>query len=266
MLLPNTSALKASMSTATRFLRNNSHAIKTAASMLGAAWACKEFYEAFPEAQRLKDEATQKKGSELTKLETILAVLPAFAEPAAFLLLTEWCIYSGHKQYTKDMLMATAAIKYYKDNDEAFKEKAEEILGEKKVKSIHEAISQEKVDNTDPQIFDSIPKDEDGKYWIYEDAGGHWFRSTREEVDHALAVCAVTLASAKYEGDEVPYSDFLCQMHIDTDNLLANTFIFDTKKIGTLTSTNGLWDYCKGPDGNPAAIVRTGEVLTTFLL
>ncbi len=264
MILPNTTVLRASMTKATRFLQSNSHTIKTVVAMIGAAWACKEFYEAFPEAQRLKEEATKNKGKELTKVETILAVLPAFLEPAAFLALTEWFIFWAHKDAAGKVMVAAAAAKYYKDNAEKFEQKAEEILGEKKVKSIHEAISQDEVNNTDPKIFESIPKGEDGKYWIKEDAAGHWFRDTREHVDHSLAVCATTLAAAKYEGDDVPYSDFLCQIDVDTDNLISEILIFDPKKLGKMTDTTGIWDYCEGPDGKPAAILRTSELVETM--
>lgn len=261
MMLPNSAVLRASMTKATRFLRTNSHTIKTVVAMLGAAWACKEFYEAFPEAQRLKEEAMKNKGGELSKVETILAILPAFTEPATFLALTEWFIFSANKDASGKILVATAAAKYYKDKQEEFEQKAEEILGEKKVKSIHEAISQDKVNNTDPMIFANIPKDPDGKYWIQEDVGGSWFRNTRENVDHTLAVCATSVSGARYEGDDVPYSDFLYKVGVSTDTLVAEHYVFDPRKLSYMTDTTGIWDYCEGPDGNPAAILRTSKLV-----
>lgn len=134
------------------FVSTNSHTIKSALAMVGVIGVGYTTHQATKNAEELKAKAAEEKGSELSKVETIVAVAPAYALPAAITVVTEALIFGANKDATNKIVAAGAVATMYKDQLKEFTEKAKEVVGENKVKDIREAVEKDNL-NKDPNMY-----------------------------------------------------------------------------------------------------------------
>lgn len=95
-------------------------------------------------------EAAEKESptGEISKGDKALIYIKSYAPTACMLIATELCIYGSHKIHEKRLATLGAAYILSESNFKEYKEKAEELIGEKKAREIEDAIVQKHIDET----------------------------------------------------------------------------------------------------------------------
>lgn len=92
--------------------------------------------------QAKKDSPT----GDISKADKALIYAKSYAPTACMLVATELCIYGSHKIHEKRIATLGAAYILSESNFKEYKEKAEELFGEKKAHEIEDAIIQKHID------------------------------------------------------------------------------------------------------------------------
>lgn len=242
----NFETIKTTLNATKKFMITNSHTIKSALAMVGVGWTAYESYSAYPEVQRRKEEAEKEKGGELTKVETAVAVAPAFARPATVLAATETLILSANKDATSKIIAAGTIAAMNKKKLEEFVEEAKGIVGEKKVSDIKSEITRKHFDEEVEKGGWNWPENpEDGKYWWRDELTGQMFRSNTQDVELAIAKLEANLAA----GEIVEYDEFAWQVGIKNCGASKCAYWDPVDGLRIRYEIN----YIKGPKGEPAA-------------
>lgn len=249
----NTQSIKALFNTAKTALRVNSHTIKSFAAMIGVGWTAYESYAAYPKAHDLKDQAEKDKGSELSKVETVVAMAPAFARPATVLTATEALIFSANKDASGKILAAGTLAAMNKDRLNEFVDKAKEVVGEKKVSDIKQEITHSHFDKEMQGGWQWPENPDDGKFWWRDELTGQMFRANTHDVELAIAKCEAQLAS----GELVTFDEFGYQVGIKHCKTSQSAYWDPMEGVRIRYEIN----YIKGPQGEPAAEVVFDNLL-----
>ncbi len=94
--------------------------------------------------QAKKDSPT----GDISNADKAMIYAKAYAPTACMLFATELCLYGSYKEHEKRLATVGAAYILSESNFKEYKEKAEELFGEKKTQEIEEAIIQKHVDET----------------------------------------------------------------------------------------------------------------------
>ncbi len=256
-----TTTCKTALSATKTFVKVNSHTIKAAAAMGGVLAVAKTSYDAYPILHTELEEAEKEKGKPLTKTERIIIMAKAFWKAGLAVTFTEALILASIFDANGKILAASAVAALNKEKLEEWKESAADILGKKKVEEIDEKVAEKEIMKGYPMY--NAMYDMDGKYWIKEDITGRFFRDTEEGVKTKIALIAGKLGGA-FE-DEIPVSDFFCMVDLDTEPAASEAYVFHTSNRREMTDAHllsGLFKYCKGPDGRPAAYFLLSKLVT----
>lgn len=209
--------LKDNQKVVKEFVIHNSHTIKSALAMVGVVGVGYTAHKAAGKAEELKLEAENQKGEELSRVETIVAVAPAYVAPVAVGLATEALIFSANKDATNKILAAGAVATMYKDQLKDFTEKAKEVVGEAKVKDIKDEIGKENL-RKDPQMY-THPADFDptnsGVVCCWKEyLSGQKFYASYDQVSKYITEMEKHLE----RGDDAELSEFYEKVGVDTFN------------------------------------------------
>ena len=161
------------------FLKRNSSTILTCVGAIGVVATTVMAVKATPKAQAVIEAKKEEKGEDLTRLETIAAVAPAYAPSAITGVATIGCIFASNvlnKRQQASLMSAYALIdRSYKD----YKKKVDELYGEEAGEQVREEIAKDKYEEA------NIKKIEDGKELFYDFYSGRYFESTMADVVEA---------------------------------------------------------------------------------
>lgn len=196
------------------FVINNSHTIKSALAMVGVVGVGYTAHQAAGKAEELKLEAENQKGEELSRVETIVAVAPAYALPVAVGAATEALIFSANKDATNKIIAAGAVATMYKDQLKEFTAKAKEVVGEAKVKDIKDAVGKENLES-DPKMYRhpaNFDPDNSGEICVWKEyLSGQKFYASYDQIRRYIAEMEAQLAN----DDEVDLDYFYTRVGID---------------------------------------------------
>lgn len=168
------------------YLKQHSSTILTYLGAFGVAATAVTAVKATPKAMRLLEKATDEKGEELTKLETVQIAGPSYIPSIVIGASTIACIF-GANVLNKQQQAALASA--YALADRSYKEyrnKVKEMLGEETDIHIREAIVKDKRKDTDAYVpgYNSI--DTSGETCLfYEEYRGAYFEATMAAVLNA---------------------------------------------------------------------------------
>lgn len=161
-----------------RLLKRNSPTILTCMGAIGVVATTVMAVKATPKALAAVDIKKEKKGEELTRLETIAAVAPLYAPSAITGIATIACIFGANvlnKRSQASLMSAYALLdKSYKD----YKDKVKKIFGDEGDFRVRESIAQDKYKEANIQVSD-------GKELFYDMYSDRYYESTREDVKEA---------------------------------------------------------------------------------
>ena len=159
-----------------KYCKRNASTILTYLGGVGTITTAVMAVSETPKALRLIEEAEQKKGEELTKLEIVKTAGPVYIPSVMMGVGTLVCIFGAHqlsKRQQASLMSAYALLNAkYKDH----KEKVEELYGKDANHKITEAIANDKYEEQD------IVKEDDGKNLFYDEYSQRFFRATNETV------------------------------------------------------------------------------------
>lgn len=199
------------------FVTANSHTIKSAMAMVGVIGVGYTSHQAAKDAEERKKKATEEKGSELSKVETIVAVAPAYALPVAVSVITEALIFGANKDATNKIVAAGAVATMYKDQLKEFTDKAKEVVGENKVRDIKDAIGKDNLEK-DPNMYrhpDDFDPTNSGVVCCWKEyLSGQKFYASYDKVALYIKEMEVSLKS----GEDVALSEFYDKVGIGKYN------------------------------------------------
>lgn len=160
------------------FLKRNSSTILTCVGAAGLVATTITAVTATPKAMRLLEQAKEKKGEDLTRLEVVKIAGPVYVPTVALGVSTLACMFGANllsKRAQASLMSAYAlADSSYKD----YRKKATELYGEEAGEKIRAEIAKDKYEDNPPPV-------EDGKRLYYDFYSGVYFQATPYEVKHA---------------------------------------------------------------------------------
>lgn len=161
--------------------------------------------------------------------DTIKTVWKCYIPPVVGAVVSVPCIIAGSKVYSKRNAAIAAAYTIAETSLQEYKEKTKEIVGEKKEKEIHEAISNDKLNKVGPSENILLPRE--GEYMFLESITGRYFKSSYNKI---LQACNELNAEALGGSDEITLSDWLTALG------LQRTSVSDSLGWTTANGKNGL--------------------------
>lgn len=157
--------------------------------------------KATPKAMQLIDEAKEKRIGEATveearewskagevkmpKIEYVKAAWKPYIPAMITGVLSTACLIGGTSVSTRRTATLAAAYKLSETALHEFKEKAVEVVGEKKVKEIKEQITQDKIEKN-PVTKSEVIITEKGNTLCYDELSGRYFKSDRDKIISAV--------------------------------------------------------------------------------
>lgn len=168
------------------FLKRNSSTILTCMGAAGVVATAVMAASATPKALKLLEEATDEKGEELTKMEVVRVVAPAYIPSVVIGASTIACIFGANilnKRHQASLASAYAlADSAYKD----YRNKVRELYGDETDKTIRAAIAKDKCEELGAYAPGYRSLDISGdKRLFYEEYRGRYFETTIENVQNA---------------------------------------------------------------------------------
>jgi hypothetical protein len=96
--------------------------------------------------KRIEQAKEESPTGDISKADKALIYVKSYAPTACMVAATELCIYGSHKIHEKRLATLGAAYILSESNFKEYKEKAEELFGEKKTREIEDAIVQKHID------------------------------------------------------------------------------------------------------------------------
>lgn len=179
---------------------------------LGAIGVCVGVYRGIKDSKKAEErieKAIEKKAEEqgvdpeeveLTKMETVKAVAPAFISTALTIGMSLACFFGAH---SIDVQRNATMIALYTATNEAakqFEDKTQDIAGEKMVEKIKAAVVEDKAETAAKPITDPLAvfSTGAGDYLCLDAWNGRYFRSRQEKVRQAIAEANLELRSTDY--------------------------------------------------------------------
>lgn len=169
-------------------MRNkNVSIILTILSGVGFVATCVAVAKATPKAMENVQTATEKKGNNLTKAETIKAAAPAYIPSAVMGISSLACMAGSTILDKKTQASLSSAIAVGSNYVQKYKEKVSELFGEETVKQIEDEIEEpeDKVFFTESWLQECFNQSEDNPgtpMLFYDLSSGTYFEKTLEQV------------------------------------------------------------------------------------
>jgi hypothetical protein len=176
----------------TKLLRGRTPTILTVVAALGVVTTMVLTAKAVPKAEKRKAEAEEEKGEELTKLETAVAIAPAYIPTVLVGASTIACIFGIGVFSHKSQASLASAYALLDTSYKEYKGKLKELYGEEAHQKILEAIAVEKAEHmyltaaTFGTSCDlSLDENTSEPVWFFEENGNCLFQATIEQVIQA---------------------------------------------------------------------------------
>lgn len=246
MNLPNVSQL---LKTAQRFASKHSPEILTGLGIAGLCTTVVFAVQATPKAMKLIEEEKEIRQEEcpeeevkLTPVETVKVAWKPFVPVLVTGAASIACIIGANSVHVRRHAALYSAYKLSETAVLEYREKMEEVLGEKKVKEIKQKIAEDKIDKaTAPDSKTKIIVSDDGDSWFFDPWSNACFRSSMNKIDRA----AIRLNKRLFNEMFISLSDFYDELGLDR----------------TATSNDLGWcvDDCEIEVDYSDAIVRDGK-------
>lgn len=166
------------LNASSKFLKHNSSTILTCLGAVGVVATTVMAVKATPKAIAAVEARTEEKGEDLTRLETIAVVAPAYAPSAITGIATVACIFGANilnKRAQASLMSAYALLdKSYKEH----KGKVKELFGEEGLFQVKESIAKDKYEEQKPEVHD-------GNELFYDAYSRRFYESTMDRVKNA---------------------------------------------------------------------------------
>lgn len=177
---------KVAMHHAGRMVRTNSPTLLSAVAVVGVAatgyFTFKATWKAREEVSRLEALAIASGNDSLTPQERALKIWKLYIPAAGVGAATIGCIVASNRIQVRRLAAMAAAYGVLSGDFDEYRNKALDLLGDKKAKSIDDKMAEEKmVANPQPQ---GIPLEE-GQAWFCDLSSMRYFKSDRGKVDKA---------------------------------------------------------------------------------
>lgn len=178
---------------AQRFITKNAPTILTCVGGIGVIATSVMAVKATPKALELLKNAKEKKGEELTKIETVKVASPVYIPAVITGVSTIACIFGANVLNKRQQAAIMSAYALLDNSYREYKNKIEELYGEEASAKVREEIARDKYDAND------IPEDDyDGKQLFFDYFSGRYFRATPEQVQRAEYVVNRNLVMRDY--------------------------------------------------------------------
>lgn len=158
-----------------KFLNKNASTILTCIGGAGVVVTAVMAVKATPKATRLLEAAKEKKGEDLTVLETIEIAGMTYAPTVVTGMATIACIFGANVLNKRQQAALTSAYALLNSSYRDYKKKVEELYGEAADIRVREELAKDKYEEEHFEV-------EDGKQLFYDDYSGRYFESTMETV------------------------------------------------------------------------------------
>lgn len=157
------------------FLRRNSSTILTCVGAFGVVATAVMAVKATPKALTLIDEAEEKKGEKLTKLEVVKVTGKVYIPTAITGVATIACIFSSNIINKRQQATLMSAYALLNSSYKEYKQKVDELYGEEAGKNVRAEIAKDKYTG-------DVKTTDDGKELFYDFYSGQYFEATLEKV------------------------------------------------------------------------------------
>lgn len=193
--------LTEAFNTVETFTKKNSPTILTGLSVVGLISTAVSAFKAGPKAERIlkisKEEMSEIKKQKLYKedekaakrqvaLETVKQITPVVLPPIIMGSATTACILGSHSISSRRIAAISAAYSISEKSVKELNNKMTEVLGEKKTRSIKDAISKEKVGKAPEENSNQIIVTGDGNVLCKDLYSGRYFYSNAEKIGQAV--------------------------------------------------------------------------------
>ena len=189
-------------------------------------------------ADNMTEEDYNEKKKEVT-VKTVKRVAPVVIPPVVIGSATIWSAVSGYNAASKQIAALSAAYSLTENSLNQFKEKATELLGEKKAQELNDQVNIAGMNSA----YNAGGKDEiietgKGNVLFYDRITGTFFRSNWESIRAAVNTVVdnwVNDLYDYYDDNEVPYGEFLEELNLNVDgnrSLAADAFVFKADDHG----------------------------------
>lgn len=203
---------------------------------------------ATPKALKLIENKTEDKGEKLTPIETVKTAWKPYIPAAISGALSITCLIFAHRVNARRSAMLMAAYELSENALTEYKEKAIEVLGEKKEEEIRTAIDESRLKKDPVTDEKQILLSGEGETLCYDALSGRYFKSSINKINSAVNDLNHNLMT---EGDQClnDYYDLINLPRIDIGDCigwrcLETNNLVDTKFTSHITS-----------DGLPCVVV-----------
>lgn len=165
--------------------KKNSPIILTAVGLTGMITSTVLAVKATPLALDLIREAEFEKGEELTKKEVLKATWKPYMPALGTAVFSIACIIGANSIHMRRSTALAAAYKLSQSALHEFKEKAVEVVGEKKVSEIKQKVNQDNVDK-DPVSKSEVIITSKGESLMYDTISGRYFKSDIDKIQRII--------------------------------------------------------------------------------
>lgn len=189
-------------------VKRNAPTILTCVGGLGVVATSIMAAKATPKAIRLLEEAKEKKGENLTKLETFKVAGPVYIPSIITGISTLACIFGANALNKRQQATLMSAYALLDSSYKEYKSKVKEVYGENADKEIREEIVKDKYEDEAVTV-------DDGKQLFYEEYSGRYFETTPEtvlkaeyEINKILSTDCYATLNEFYDLLNIPTVDF----------------------------------------------------------
>lgn len=159
-----------------RFVERHSSTILTFVAAAGTVGTGYFAAKGAIKASAALNNAEREKGAELTKLEAVKAVAPAYIPAAVTCASTIVCVFGANVLSRKQQASLVSAYALLENVHKEYKAKVKDLYGNDADVQVRAAIASDKIDR------EKVGKSSDEKYLFYEELSGQYFERTKEEV------------------------------------------------------------------------------------
>lgn len=177
--------------------KKNAPLILTTVGVTGMVASTVLAVKATPKALELINEAELEKGEELTRKEVVKVTWKPYMPAVGTAVFSIACIIGAHSIHAKRGAALAAAYKISQSALHEFKNKAIEVVGEKKVKEIKDEISKEQV-REKPTNKSEVIITEKGEHLCFEPVSGRYFKSSVSKIKEAVVEANMYMLNNEY--------------------------------------------------------------------
>lgn len=161
-----------------KFIKNNSATILTSIGGVGVVVTSVMAVKATPKALRLLQKAEEEKGEELTALQKVAVVTPAYAPSIIVGVSTIACIFGANVLNKRKQASLMSAYALLNSSYKEYREKVSELYGEESEEEIQTELAKDKY--AENEVLDN-----DGEELFYDNFSKRYFKSTIYKVQRA---------------------------------------------------------------------------------